>query len=524
MEAKEFTTDKIWRLTNLYKIRTKDRGIIKFKPNGIQTKIIDQIKNDKPIRHFTLKSRQVGISTLWLLWHLDDTLFHRGTITGILAHKWEALEQLSSIIRIALQNLPRPIQMDEENKSRWTIKGINSTIFVSLEIRSTTIHNLHISEWAFCENEKVWATLAACSKATNITGETTGNGVGNDAYMTWMDSREGKNEFKNSFIPWYHHEEYAIPTFEIIKPDPIEIKLGLTNSQINFRRSMKYRLKGQFYQEYPETEEDAFSQSGSNFFNSHKLLTLAKEARLLNESEPPVQETDSFTVWEKPIKGHTYVIGADVAEGIEGDYYAFKVRCLTCRQEAMAYRSRVGLDVYYRDLDYWGRAYFNALLGVERNNHGHAILLALVEECGYPNLYAEDEVPRKIVTDISKLPREKKYGWGTTVNTKPLMLDALRFAIEGDSAEDENTFRPTHTVRDLTLLDEMLTFRQEERKLEAIAGKHDDTVIAAAICEMMAQEAQKRLNRKLTGIYLGHERQAKFDSITREAEVHSIRN
>jgi hypothetical protein len=511
VDAKNLTTDKIWRLTNLYKIRTKERGIIKFRPNSIQWKIIEQVKNDKPIRHFTLKSRQVGISTLWLLWHLDDTLFHQGTITGVLAHKWEALEHLSSIIRIALQNLPRPIPMEEENRSKWTIKGLNSTIFVSLEIRSTTIHNLHISEWAFCEDDRIHATIGAASAHTNITGETTGNGVGNDAYQTWMDSKEGKNGYKNIFIPWYQHEEYKIPALGILEPEKSEKILGLSQDQINFRRTMRYRLKNQFYQEFPETEEDAFAQSSVSYFNSRKILTLAKEARVVNEQQPPIGKTDDYTIWESPVKGHTYVIGADVAEGVEGDFSAFKVRCLTCRQEAMAYHAHVGLDTYYRDLDHWGRRYGNALLGVERNNHGHAILLALVEQCAYPNLYCEDEPPRRIIQDSSKVNREKKYGWHTTANSKPLMLDALKLALEGDSLEDENNFEPSFTVRDLTMLDEILTFRQEGHKLEAISGKHDDTVIAAAICEMMAQEAKKRLNRKLTGVIIADERQARYN-------------
>lgn len=480
---------KLWRLQNLYKIRTKDRGIITFKLNSEQRLIARDIAGQSPIRHVSLKTRQVGISTFWLIYWLDDTIFSPGTITGVLSHERNSLGVLWNIIRIAHANMPSNIrpELDTDSKTKLGFKGRNSEMFVSLDIQSTALHNLHISEWALCENQKVWATLGATSKHTNISGESRGNGMGNDFYLTYTGAQDGSNEFKYRFFPWFMHSEYRIPLGDLPQfiPDKNETALRLNQEQIHYRRLMRSKLKNDFQVHYPECEEDAWAQSGSSFFDSRKIGVLAKEARQINIEFPPSEVTDRYTVWEKPVKGHVYAIGADVAEGLDGDYSAFKVLCLTCRQEAMAYRDHVGVDTFYKDLNQYGLAYNRALLAVERNNHGHAVILGLRETSKYPNLFADREPDPRLFGDLSKPPKEKRYGWLTTAANKVAICDALKIALEGDSEEDENTFRPDYTVRDLTLLSECLTFQRDGVKLSAATGKHDDAVMASAIAYQM---------------------------------------
>lgn len=478
--------NKVWRINNLFKIRSKDKGITRFKLNPLQIQILKDIQGQKPVRHFTLKTRQVGLSTFWLIYWLDDCLFRPGIVTGVMAHKLESIQHLTSIISIAIDSFPKGIEVKERNKTRITFTN-DSSIICSLEFRSTPLHNLHISEWCFCDNEKVWATLGACSKHTNITGETTGNGMGNDGYTTWMDSQEGKNEYRSRFIPWFAHSEYSMSLNggKPYNPDAREKKFNLTQDQIHFRRQKMSQLKNSFLVEYPETPEDAFAQSGVMFFNNKKIIALARDARLLDNEEPPKEFADNYTIWEMPQRGHIYAMGADVAEGLDGDYSCFKISCVTCRQEAMAYRAHVRIDNFYRDLNKWGLLYNRALMGVERNNHGHAVILGLVEDCKYPKLFKESEKETPIVIDLSKARPEPKWGWHTTAITKATMLNHLKIAIEGDEAEDENTFQPEYRVRDLHFLSECLTLQRNGNKLEAINGKHDDTVIASAICLQM---------------------------------------
>lgn len=296
----------------------------------------------------------------------------------------------------------------------------------------------------------------------------------------------------------------GMPKFQ---PDAKEKKWGLDQEQIHFRRQMQEKLKSAFIVEYPETEEDAFAQSGISYFDNRKIIMLVNEAREMEREKEP--RRDSFyTVWEEPEPDHLYALGADTAEGIGADYSTFKILCITCRAQAMAYRGHVSIDQFYRDINTFGRAYNNALAGIERNNHGHAVLLGLRQICHYPNLYIEKEDTR-IIVDLSKKRPEPKYGWGTTAITKPLMMDQVKLALEGDSREDEHTFQPEYRIQDLILLSECLTFRQDGVKLSAASGYHDDSIMAEAIAFQMYLLAKRGKSRSLnTGrLLLGEERE-----------------
>lgn len=495
--------NKIWRLNNLYKIRSKSQGVIQFKLNRLQIEIAEQVARQKPIRHITLKARQVGLSTFWILWHLDDALLHDGRAVAIISHKEESLQYLASIADIAIKHFPgHRVKLAEDNKRRLRFPDNNSEMIFSLEIRSTSLTNLHLSEWMLSEDAKVQATIGATSKTTHITGESTGNGIGNDGYLTYMDALEGKNDYLQKFIPWYDHQEYELPCegLPYIKPDKRERKFGLSQPKIRFRRSMQSKLKQLFYVEYPETIEDAFMSSGISFFNAKKMVALANEARNLDQ---PVEEGDNYVIWEKPHKNHKYALGGDAATGDGTDYSCFKIRCLQCRAEAMAFRGKVRGDVFAQEIDKWARDFNVCLVGIERNFPGNEILYGLYNVHHYPNLYYE---PAKDTR--KKIKKEALLGWHTTNQTKPVMCAHLKEAVEGEEVEDENTFEPDYTVRDLTFLNETLTFQRDGVKLSAISGKNDDTIIAAAICNEMILAIKKKQHRgDLKGILIGGQRE-----------------
>lgn len=490
--------NKLWRIQNLYKIKDKDRNLVKLRLNTLQWEIWKRINAMKPIRYFNLKYRQGGVSTFFLIWWLDDTIFNTNTTTGILSHKKESLNYLMDIIRIAHRNMPTGLQpkLGDDSKSALSFPDVGSRIMVSLSIRSTAVHNLHVSEWCLAKDEEVQASIGAAGPNANITGETTGNGVGNYGYEVYQDAKQGDNGYVSHFVPWFLQKEYAMPLNGIapnaiigtLKPDERKLRaamlkdygMQITPEQVLWRRWAEKNYKGLRGQEFPETDEEAFRTSGTKFFDYkkiHKLMLAAKKYIAANVS---VEESDDFIQFEKPIKGDIYAAGADTAEG-GGDCSVLKIINVTRNQEAFVYRARCGVDRFYKICDQWGRFYNRALLAVERNNHGHAVLLGLDETCRYPNLYKE-QATIKAIDD--KFPKEK-LGWLTSVQTRPLMLDGLKMAIEGESDEDEEHFTSQVQVFDVQLLKEMLTFEDIDGKFQAVAGETDDDVFASAIAFQM---------------------------------------
>ena len=102
--------------------------------------------------------------------------------------------------------------------------------------------------------------------------------------------------------------------------------------------------------------------------------------------------------------------------------------------------------------------YNGALVAVERNNHGHAVIAQMLTVHGYANLFpaADGEKP----------------GWLTTRVNRPQMLELLAALL----ARSPELF---HSRR---LLEECRTFvRHENGRAEAERGAHDDAVMAMAI-------------------------------------------
>ena len=511
-------------MQQVYKIRDKNKRLTLFKFNNIQCSIWRNLERNgfidnngnilKPIRDFTLKYRQGGVSTFWLLFWLDDTIFTPNTVTGIQAHKKESLGYLFEIIRLAYVNLPSVVKpfTNEDSKSALSFHGINSKIFISLSIRSTALHNLHISEWAFCKDPEIMASLGAISPKSNVTGETTGNGVGNHAYELYQEAKRGESEYKANFYPWFIQDEYRVPLNGIdsekfkdtiktgekkfIKLAKDRYSIAIDSEQLLFRRLKQKDLKGMFRQELPEDDDDAFLTSGNKFFEPrkiHKLLLSAKEYEINNRVN--YDKDGDWIQWEEPQKGHIYVCGADTSEGVK-DYSVLKILCCTCKREAFVYRAMPGVDVFYRVCNEWGRKYNNALMAIERNNHGHAVILGLDENMLYPNLYKENkDVP--IIGNIKKI---SKTGWSTNRQTKYTMLDDLKYCVEGESDQDEDHFEPTISIYDQNFLREALTFEQIRGKLQAIEGKHDDSVIASAIAYQMYKKSFRLVKSSKGGI------------------------
>ncbi len=523
-EFRDTYGNKLWRLTHLYKIRDKKQRLRAFTINDIQQGIYEFcqehfLKLGLPIRAFFLKYRQGGVSTFWLLWWLDEAIFKPNTINGVLSHEHKSLVALGGIMRTAFISMPDalkpPLAIDnaaelafghgELKSGHWTEQ---SKMFVSLNIRSTPVHNLHISEHAHCAPSDIGASVGAVPPDGGITAETTAAGM-NHSYEVYLEGKAlvktgaalEPGVLKAAFFPWFIQSEYqiAVPPGLIVKRTGKEVAaaaralreygLTLSDAQILYRRKLEKDTKGMRPQEFPENDEEAFLLSGSPYFTAAKILTLMREARAWLKDHPPVEENDDYTVYEEPIKGDIYCAGADVAGDTNGDYSTIKILNVTKRREAFRYRAHISPTRFYKVLAHWAGHYNNALLAPERNNHGHAVMMGLEETVRYRNLFYEAKNTRPRINVITgtkpSAKEERKYGWETDTNSRPLMLDQLRHAVEGEADDDEENFTPAWHLLDLTFCQEALTFTELDGKYQAAPGKFDDVIFGTAIAHQM---------------------------------------
>ncbi|WAH35038.1 PBSX family phage terminase large subunit [Alicyclobacillus dauci] len=187
-------------------------------------------------------------------------------------------------------------------------------------------------------------------------------------------------------------------------------------------------------------------------------------------------ENGELEIRKHPEAGREYDIGADVAEGLpEGDYSAAYVIDHETGEDVAVLHGHIDGDLYGWQLDWLGRYYNMALLGVEINNMGHSVVNVLLNYSFYPNLYYHDQYN----TDSGK--NETKPGWPTNTMTRPILIDYLIEVIRDGVCP----------IGDPELINEMKTFvRNKQGKPQAQGkgtpdGAKDDRVMAYGIAHQM---------------------------------------
>lgn len=511
--------DPLWRIQNLYLIRDKNRKLVKMSFNPCQDRIIkvvmDCLANDKPINHYDLKFRQGGVSTFWLLYYLDDTIWTPNTISGILAQKQDSLGHLWEIVRLAHATMPDQLRpaLKADNAKTLAFENNNSKIFVSMKVQSTTLHNLHVSEYPLCDTMEIEQTLAACPPDANITLEGVSEGL-NHAYDKWHE----ENDWSKLFHPWFIQPEYRLPipvpreqwTSAEIKLSKYALKeygIVIDGNQIAFRRKKHKDLKHLALQEMAEDPLTCFLSSGRPFFDNLKIKTLTKEAEEYLEKNPPAEVTDDYVMYEKPQRNDVYAAGADTAEGlVDGDWSVLGIINVTKKRMAFRYRSRVPTGKFYQVCDYFGRMYNKALLAPELNNTGHAVVQGL-QELSYPNLYFEDHL-RHTTFGKKEPERTRKYGWETTSKSRSITIEGIKQAIEGEFTSGPEDFDTEFIVLDDIFLSECFQFQNFDGKIEAAPGKHDDTIFAWAIAYQMFKRLCGKVTTKAESFMIGGQSEA----------------
>lgn len=467
--------DPNWRRDTLYYIVDKNSNKIRHKQNKVQKKISESKARITTI----LKARQFGVSTEGILADLDYTMFNRNVTSVILAHENDAIEKLFRIARRAYDFMHPDVKPELHkgggSKYEMYFPEINSRIYCDLESRGDTINRLHVSECAFMKDpNRLKSTLQAVPMNGRARIESTPNGIGNYFYELWADENSSAQKL---FFPWFVHDEYKLPCAEkliITEEEQIVIEkakkydLFLSDEQIMFRRFKKQELKSYdsadrvtFEQEYPEDDITCFVTSGNMVFDG---LIIKK---LLSEAKKPIRIINGIKIYKEHDKNHKYIIGADVSEGNGGDFSTATVICINTKEVVATYRGQIrNFDFAQTLLDLateFSTAVSFPVVAVERNNHGHAVILQLSHNLNYPNMYRHSD---------------EKLGWLTSALTRPNLLNTFVQAVES------KLFK----IDDKNILDECLTLINNNGKLEAASGKHDDCIISAAIAIKLVLE------------------------------------
>ena len=429
------------------------KGKIKFDLYSFQERTLGDFKNND--YNVILKARQLGLSTLsagYSLWLMN---FHADKNILVIATKQDVAKNLVTKVRVMHKELPTWLKQGciEDNKlslrynNGSQIKAVSSTGEAS---RSEALSLLIIDEAAFIKNiDEIWTasqqTLATGGKCIALS---TPNGMGNWFHKTWTDAEEGINNFNFIKLHWTVHpnrgQEWRNDQDKLLGPD-----MAAQECDCDFISSGQSVIPG----------------------------TLIKEIQDKTVCEPMEKRySDDFWVWKNPEASKKYLISADVARGDGVDYSAFHVLDLETMEQVAEYRSKEDTTRYSTILMSVATEYNDALLVVENNNVGWAVLQTLIDR-EYKNLFW---MKKDLKYVDSKTQYTNKYrgenrmmvpGFTTSMKSRPLMIENLSKFLRDRSVK----------INSIRLVDELFVFIFNNGKAEALKGYNDDLVMSMAI-------------------------------------------
>lgn len=258
-----------------------------------------------------------------------------------------------------------------------------------------------------------------------------------------------------------------------------------------------------FDRDYPHSWEAAFQASGRYVFNKSGLKAMKRRAEarhaqygvLEKQGErvvwrPTDREEGRIKLWERPLPNRRYGVvvdtmtGASQAAGLDPDCHSVQVwrdgywepgpRWV---RPAMVARiippCRWNIDVLeehvWRLSCYYGGQSPCIVIPEVNMDRG---LIELLKLRSSANIYVREQFNRR----ESRMETES-FGWATTPQTRPMIIEALAAEIREFDTEGRGI-----DVWDLEAIEEYSNFIQKENgRMEAAAGRHDDDVLCSAI-------------------------------------------
>jgi hypothetical protein len=423
-----------------------------------------------------LKKRQVGATQLVMADSLVQAMTQSNFDTLFLSvGQFEANEALSRPKEMYNQ-LPEDVRkgIKVEMTATEIFFPANNSRILSLTAsngRSLTANRVVLDEAAYYTPRDAHITLTDVLKSVSPVIEkaggqmiiiSTANGMGMYRDMYYA-AKIGKSSYRHLFYSCWDD-----PTFTPEKRAQLVADYG--EDAVN--------------QEHPRTDTEAFLFSGRARFDLRKLSEKVPANPIKIGMFAENNGRIAFREDKGPVKifvpkkaNGTYMITADVAEGLaHGDYSCAKVFDIETREQVAEWHGHCEPMEFGRIMAMLGRAYNNALLIPEVNNHGHSVVAQIVHHEQYPLQQIFIGRFLRVKGDDEYKDPVKRYGWVTTGKTKPLIIDKLAQFIVANMI-------PIMSDEDITELSNYIV--DDAGNTEAQQGGFDDRVMALAIALQM---------------------------------------
>jgi hypothetical protein len=466
-------TDPTYFFRNYYYIPVVGKGPTLFDLYDYQQQIFETLRDRDMI--ISLKARQIGMTTVAVAYAMWQAIFHQdspwlfvsrneGAATKMLNRGMYAYNRLPPWMR---QRIGVPKNLTQTYLVLPNGSSIESVPATASTGRGDSVFGAILDEVAFMDYaESIWGAVEPLIYG-KVLLVSTANGMGNFFHETWLDSQEPGSPWAGIFYPWNMRETRDAAWYD--------------------QKKLSYRgREWQFYQEYPSNPEEAFAKSGRVAFPYDIMVEqplIEPVMRLeylldgsLDEVELGADVDVAVDVWVKPeiwrdeygavVQKPNYVIGVDVAEGLEnGDFSYVTVFDANTGEQCASSKSHIPVEYLSGLVEELGWYYHTALIIVERNNSG-LVPLSQLQESGYPRLYRHKDIAARSRT------RRKQYGWHTNRSSKPKMVHDFLLALKDNDV----------VLHDYSFMLESQVFVADGRgSFAATSHNHDDVIMGTLV-------------------------------------------
>lgn len=505
---KEIANNPELLIEMFFTIVDKDLQTVPFMLNDVQRTFLADVAQARrdfetgarnSVKFLILKGRQQGFTSAITGYQLACSIITKNFSGFTLADVGNNTNTIfEDKARYVYNALPDPIKPAPKynNRREFHFEKLNSRWRVDTagnkEVgRSKTINFFHGSEAAFWDSiESVMAGLGeALTKGSIQILETTANGL-NEFKDLWDAASKGRSNWEPKFYQWWLTKEYR-SEFEDHEREQ-RFKADVLSGVTDFHKKLKLLLDfehlewEQLYwyagkhkdlgdklaQEYPCTADEAFLASGRPRFDVSVLMEYLQHCVPGQRGELVYSggrglfmpdEKGRLEIWQPPVSGREYFIGADVAKGLAGgDYSAAPVFDANKTLVAL-WHGHIEPDEFGHVLIALGTYYNDALVAPEENNHGLATINAMKNH--YHNIYKRTTTNR--VTDEER----QELGFWTDNRTKPLMIDNLATLIKQRAIG----------IKSKLMIQEYIRYVVDDKGKTNASSGNDDTVTASAI-------------------------------------------
>jgi hypothetical protein len=443
-------------IQNYVKIVHIDKGLVNFYLYDYQRDIIDTSINNRFV--ICKLPRQSGKTTTiagLILWY---TLFHENFNTAILANKRAQALEIVGRIQLAYEHLPKWLQQPIGEWNKGSIEFANGSRILasstsSSAIRGGSFNLIYLDEFAFVPNNiqeqffsSVYPTISS-GNTSKVLITSTPNGL-NLFYKLWVDSEEGRNDYKRIDVQWHQ-----VPgRDEKWKEETI-------------RNTSAEQFKTEF--------ECQFIGSSHTLIDGSKLRVLPYKN--------PIKENDEAKVYYEPDAQRSYIIVADTSRGSEQDYSAFIVfdaSEIPYKVAATYKNNKVSTLIYPTIIHHFAKLYNNAAVLIENNDVGKQIADILHYDLEYESVLStisDKQLGQRVSAGFTT---GSVFGVRTSAAVKRIGCANFKTIVEMDRLE----------INDFSLLNEMYRFVAKGDSFEAEEG-NDDLVMCCVLFSWLINQS-----------------------------------